>query len=500
MDIKRAKKEIKDSIEAYLKKDAYGDYMIPAIRQRPILLMGPPGIGKTQIMEQIAKECQIGLVAYTITHHTRQSAIGLPFIREKTFGRKQYSVTEYTMSEIIASVYEKIEATGIAEGILFIDEINCVSETLAPTMLQFLQCKTFGNQKVPEGWIIVAAGNPPEYNKSVRDFDVVTLDRIKKIDVEENYDVWKEYAYQAESHPAILSYLEIRRDHFYRIETTVDGKMFATARGWEDLSQLLKSYEALHKKADREVVHQYIQHWKIAKDFANYLELYEKYKKDYGLEKILEGYYDKDMLEKLRYASFDERLSVVNMLLGQLGGLFKECYVSDRYVTILYDVLRRYKEDLDLAGAIREFAETYERLRKAEQLTRQEDRIRRKVSDTLEGYRQLAKAEHLDKEAAFDRVKEEFTKETGERERMIEKAGNALEHAFDFMEDAFGDSQEMVAFVTELNTNYYSIQFLKENDCDKYYRYNKRLLFDEQRQEILEELDEVEQDLNTALK
>lgn len=91
-------------------------------------------------------------------------------------------------------------------------------------------------------------------------------------------------------------------------------------------------------------------------------------------------------------------------------------------------------------------------------------------------------------------------KETGERERMIEKAGNALEHAFDFMEDAFGDSQEMVAFVTELNTNYYSIQFLKENDCDKYYRYNKRLLFDEQRQEILEELDEVEQDLNTALK
>ena len=75
------------------------------------------------------------------------------------------------MSEIIASVYDKMEATGIREGILFIDEINCVSETLAPAMLQFLQCKTFGNQQVPSGWIIVAAGNPPEYNKSVRDFD-----------------------------------------------------------------------------------------------------------------------------------------------------------------------------------------------------------------------------------------------------------------------------------------------------------------------------------------
>ena len=211
MDIKRAKQEIKDSIEAYLKKDAYGEYMIPAVRQRPILLMGPPGIGKTQIMEQIARECGIGLVSYTITHHTRQSAIGLPFIREKVYGGRTYSVTEYTMSEIIASVYDKMEETGLAEGILFIDEINCVSETLAPAMLQFLQCKMFGNQKVPEGWIIVAAGNPPEYNKSVREFDTVTLDRIRRIDVEENYGVWREYAYQADIHPAILSYLELRR-------------------------------------------------------------------------------------------------------------------------------------------------------------------------------------------------------------------------------------------------------------------------------------------------
>ncbi len=87
------------------------------------------------------------------------------------------------MSEIISAVYEKMEETGQQEGILFIDEINCVSETLAPTMLQFLQCKTFGNQQVPEGWIIVAAGNPPEYNKSVREFDIVTLDRVKKIEI-----------------------------------------------------------------------------------------------------------------------------------------------------------------------------------------------------------------------------------------------------------------------------------------------------------------------------
>ena len=82
MNIKRAKEEIEHTVKAYLAKDALGEYAIPAIRQRPILLMGPPGIGKTQVMEQVARECGVALVAYTITHHTRQSAVGDVYKRQ----------------------------------------------------------------------------------------------------------------------------------------------------------------------------------------------------------------------------------------------------------------------------------------------------------------------------------------------------------------------------------------------------------------------------------
>lgn len=142
MNIKEAKEEIKHTLLAYNRKDAAGRYTFPKLRQRPILLMGPPGIGKTAIMEQVAEECEVGLVAYTITHHTRQSAVGLPRIVTRCYNGKEVSITEYTLSEIIASVYDCMECTGKKEGILFIDEINCVSETLAPTMLQFLQNKT----------------------------------------------------------------------------------------------------------------------------------------------------------------------------------------------------------------------------------------------------------------------------------------------------------------------------------------------------------------------
>ena len=94
--------------------------------------------------------------------------------------------------------------TQYKEGILFLDEINCVSETLAPAMLQFLQYKVFGQHRVPEGWIIVTAGNPPEYNNSVREFDIVTMDRLKVMHAEPDYTVWRKYAVNAGIHNAIL--------------------------------------------------------------------------------------------------------------------------------------------------------------------------------------------------------------------------------------------------------------------------------------------------------
>ena len=501
MDIKRAKKEIKDSIEAYLAKDEYGDYMIPSIRQRPILLMGPPGIGKTQVMEQVAKECKVALVSYTITHHTRQSAVGLPFIEKKTYDGKEYSVTEYTMSEIIASVYDKMEETGLREGILFIDEINCVSETLAPTMLQFLQCKTFGNQKIPTGWIIVAAGNPPEYNKSVRDFDVVTLDRIKKIDVDVNYDVWKEYAYQADIHPAILAYLEIRRDYFYRMETTVDGKVFATARGWEDLSQLLKTYEKLGKKADREVVHQYIQHWKIAKDFANYLELYQKYQRDYQVDEILNGVIREEACHKLEKAPFDERLSVISLLTAKLNdGFLALSMMEDRLERLQklfggvkpgnYDE-QEYPSALDrLEGILAGVQAEWKYKKEAGLLDRKEAHLTFDTVETLEGLVKELRADHItEADAVWERVSQAFAAKNDQYEAQFDLCGEQLEHAFDFMEAAFGQSQEMVVFITSLNMGFYSVRFLGEYECERYYRYNQTLLFDGQEKEILEKIE-----------
>ena len=499
MNIKQAKEEIKHTVQAYLSKDAFGEYKIPAVRQRPVLLIGPPGIGKTQIMEQIARECEIGLVAYTITHHTRQSAVGLPFIKEEQYDGKTYSVTEYTMSEIIASVYRKIEEGGRKEGILFIDEINCVSETLAPTMLQFLQCKTFGNQAVPEGWIIAAAGNPPEYNKSVRDFDMVTLDRVRCMNIEADLGVWKEYAREKRLNSAILSYLELRPKNFYRVEADVDGLQFVTARGWEDLSNLMDVYEELGIPVDEEIIHEFLRHEDVAEDVSAYFDLYKKYQDDYGIAEILEGKVKPSVYARIDQAAFDERLSVVNLLLDGVSNVFYQIQREREITDAWYDFLKEYRQKLKNSLQAKGIFETIlaEKTASDEQNEKQQfvSKAQRDGARSLnEKLKECAKkivAEetiNIEETALFALAKEPFDAQCEKLQSLENQGIETLEHAFTFMEQAFSDGQEMVVFVTELTITPEIAVFLSEHRIERYETYKNQLLIGTKRAEILSEV------------
>ena len=499
MNIKQAKEEIKHTVQAYLSKDAFGEYKIPAVRQRPVLLIGPPGIGKTQIMEQIARECEIGLVAYTITHHTRQSAVGLPFIKEEQYDGKTYSVTEYTMSEIIASVYRKIEEGGRKEGILFIDEINCVSETLAPTMLQFLQCKTFGNQAVPEGWIIAAAGNPPEYNKSVRDFDMVTLDRVRCMNIEADLGVWKEYAREKRLNSAILSYLELRPKNFYRVEADVDGLQFVTARGWEDLSNLMDVYEELGIPVDEEIIHEFLRHEDVAEDVSAYFDLYKKYQDDYGIAEILEGKVKPSVYARIDQAAFDERLSVVNLLLDGVSNVFyqiqREREITDAWYDFLKEYRQKLKNSLQAKGIfemiLAEKTASDEQNEKQQFVSKAQSDRARSLNEKLKECAKKIVAEetiNIEETALFALAKEPFDAQCEKLQSLENQGIETLEHAFTFMEQAFSDGQEMVVFVTELTITPEIAVFLSEHRIERYETYKNQLLIGTKRAEILSEI------------
>ena len=424
----------------------------------------------------------MNLVSYTLSHHTRQSAIGLPRLVEKHYGGTAVTVTEYTMSEIIASVYDAMERTGTPEGILFLDEINCVSETLAPTMLQFLQNKTFGTHRLPAGWVVVAAGNPPEYNKSVREFDVVTLDRVRQIQVEADLSVWLDYARQRQLPGAVLSYLTVKPDRFYAV-TRKDGELsFVTARGWEDLSRLLESYASHVLPVTEELIFEYLHKADTARDFAAYWRLYRKYGTDYGISDLLEGTLtEAQYREKTAMASsggFDEGVSVVNLLLEGLAARLRTYETLDARTVRLHEMLKRFRgQNPSLADFLAAGEKALAVKEENGLISRKDALVERWVLNRLEAMGAAARERRQTGELLFPCLKAQFAQDVSARAAAVESVSRGLDNAFRFAEDSFGNRQERNLLVTGLSKLPAAQEFIRLHGCPGYLRQAECLLY-----------------------
>ena len=192
-----------------------------------------------------------------------------------------------------------------------------------------------------------------------------------------------------------------------------------------------------------------------------------------------------------------------------------------------------FREDQDSLTAknLMEKAEAdLEKDKKSELLTKQQERIQKRVVSFFEnasgskstsgsigsestgsdktrsgsypagGRSAAAESEDPSSNRNYEFVKALFESETEAYENRTDEISFTLQNVFDFMEAAFGDSQEMVAFITELNANYYSLWFIRENGSDQYYRHNKGLLFDDRQKMLLGQMEEVENILNNGIK
>ena len=244
---------------------------------------------------------------------------------------------------------------------------------------------------------------------------------------------------------------------------------------------------------------QYIQHPQIARDFANYLELFYKYRTDYQIDEVLNGRIDDILVKKAAHASFDEKLSVTGLLLSRLNKGFEMVREEEDVLAAVFDILKESKEPLmegqreqpvvyleDVKNRYQ--AESAAR-KKARLLSREDIHHDQQVLDTLERYVMNLKKENVqDGEAAFAFLRQWFNESKEKYDEDFDQAARQLEYAFDFMESAFAGGQELVVFITELNTSSPAVSFLQEYSCERYYRYNKELLFRENTRDILERI------------
>lgn len=338
--IAEAKASIKSGIRGYLLKDANGVYVLKETSRLPFYLEGAPGIGKTEIVSQIAAELGIGYVSFSLVHHTRNSLLGLPVIKDLENGGKY---TCYTMSEILAKVEEAV-AAGHKEGILLLDEFPCMSETILPTMLSFLQMKNIGSYTLPEGWVIVLCGNPPTYNKTARTFDAAIMDRLRKIEVEFQPEVFLEYGKEIGVHEAILEYLESHLQNVYFYKQEKKQLELVTCRGWENLSHMLKAYEALGQDIDEKDIGQYIKSEAIAADFAAFYKEYNSSWNRSTIEEILAGKKVQKYGNLCKKMDFKSKRNLLEYAVGVLRTEYTETNTLYDCVTEAEEMLKEIDE------------------------------------------------------------------------------------------------------------------------------------------------------------
>ena len=195
-------------------------------------------------------------------------------------------------------------------------------------------------------------------------------------------------------------------------------------------------------------------------------------------------------------AAFDERLSVVNLLLDALQTKCTAVAKQKRKTDAWYAFLKEYRRRLDetedaaecYAALLKEAQDIFLQEKKSGFYTRAESW--EKESLLRELGMAVPQKGTADKKAAFAVAKAGFDMAVEALETMETDTAKAMECAFDFMEQAFEQKEEMVVFVTELTLGEASARFLAEHTCERYLTYNKQLLVGSRRADLLSELEE----------
>lgn len=351
MNIAEAKQAFSAATKLYFLQDAQGEYRVKTRRARPLCLMGPAGIGKTEIVSQVAKEQDLALCSYSLVHHTRQSLLGLPRLENQEWGEETVACTRYTMSEIIDAIHQTMAKTGKTKGILFLDEFNCASESIRPVMLQLLQEKALGTHKIPEGWMLVLAGNPTHYNKSAKDLDPVTLDRLRLLHLEENLDVWKTYAKESGIHPVIIAYLDENPESFYRYQggKVAEKNELVTPRGWEDLSIQIQLMEEIGEEITPKFIGQFFQSTEVVHTFFSYYRCFASMNATGLMERVLER--NPNSIAEIQSLNVQERWALVTSVVTRIKGLTEKLVTDERQLDRIHDLLTENRDTLKQSSA-----------------------------------------------------------------------------------------------------------------------------------------------------
>ncbi len=192
-----------------------------------IMLWGSPGIGKTSLVHQVAKDLGVGFKSVVAHLYQPVDVLGLPYINE---GKCEYAPP---------SVFPDAERDG-EHGIFFIDELpNCVPAMQSAWGIVVLERST-KHYKFPPGWVIVCAGNRETDRAGASRLISALENRLLHINVEANTEEFLNYSVARGLHPSIPAFLQERPDMLVKFDTKGADRAFPSPRSWERASEIMQ--------------------------------------------------------------------------------------------------------------------------------------------------------------------------------------------------------------------------------------------------------------------
>ncbi|HMA34102.1 MAG TPA: MoxR family ATPase [Chloroflexia bacterium] len=200
------------------------DFLLNVAPVRPVFIWGPPGVGKSSLVQQFAAAVGLPCVSLLGSQLAPEDIIGVPQIVDGT--------SRFCPPRLIARAEPYC---------LFLDELNACSHEVQKSFYSLIQERRVGEYLLPDGSIVVGAGNRAQDSAIVKPMSSALLNRMVHVHLKVSHRDWLEWAGANEIHPLVLDYIQVRPDHLWS-QPPKHEEPFSSPRAWHMLSDALHAH------------------------------------------------------------------------------------------------------------------------------------------------------------------------------------------------------------------------------------------------------------------
>lgn len=243
-------------------------------KKRPVFLWGAPGIGKSELMQQITEENNGFLIDLRLPLLDPTDIKGYPYRNPETNSMEWATPAELPTEEF-ASNYDQV--------VLFLDELNAAPPAVQASAYQLVLNRRVGQYQLPDNVVVVAAGNRESDKGVTYKMPSPLENRFLHFELEVNFEDWQQWAINNNVNADVIGYLSANKQDLFDFDPKSSSRSFATPRSWTFVSELISDndlvgddlLEMVASAVGEGMAVKFMTHKKFAADLPNPVEVLE---------------------------------------------------------------------------------------------------------------------------------------------------------------------------------------------------------------------------------